>query len=500
MGGYILILLTFILSSVQAGMVTGTYTGDGASTKAITGLGSTHDVVLVKGATTTAWVATSTMTAGEAKLLTDIDYGPKTGLISSLDSDGFTVAKSGGVSNESGVTYYFVAWEADANLDVGSFTPGSTGAINVSVGYQPAMVWLFGGAENWDEKSPAQYLMDGHDNAATFQFNNGGELTTATYEILDFIDADGFDTRAATNSGTHNGPGVGIEYHYVTLKSSSSQEVGTYLGNNGTAKDVSTSFAADFVMVKNTAGGDNSWFKTTDMAATESFKFTDAATTNNITAISSSPSQFSVGTSGEVNGSNSYDFFASSGLATLPVELIHFVGEKLEFGNALSWKTGAEVNSSHFIIERSNDGRNFESIGMVDAVGFSDQVVDYGFVDQNPVEGNNYYRLVQIDLDGTTYVKKMIVINSLDGSKIARFDAYPNPASEEINLQSNDFERTDLIRISNDKGQIVKEINMINEIGNIQTVPLADFAKGIYFVQFIGEQKILNTTRFVKVK
>lgn len=459
-------------------------------------------MLLVKeDGTGAAWIATSTMPAGEAKLLTDIDDGPKSGMISSFDADGFTVANSHGVSNDDGVVYYYVAWEADADVDVSSFTPASTGAISIDVGYQPAMVWLLGGAENWDEKSPGQYLMDGQDNAATFQFNNGGELTTASYEILDFIDADGFDTRAATNSGTHNGPGVGIEYHYVTFKNGSDVATGSYTGDNGTAQDVTITVEPDFVMVKNTNGGDNSWFKTTEMEATESFKFTAAAATNSITGFSNSPKEFSVGTNGEVNGSNTYDYFVGAALTTLPVELLSFKGSKTANGNLLFWKTGSEINSSHFYVERSLDGETFEIIGYVEAAGNSFEAINYSFIDESPSNNNNYYRLVQVDLDGTTHHKRVIVINGTTGNRVIRALAYPNGNRSGFDIEYTGVDPLSSVEVFNGSGQLLHSESFSGKTTSLKkSIFLNALQHGVYFVKFHYGVNSVQTVRFVKTR
>ncbi len=74
----------------------------------------------------------------------------------------------------------------------------------------------------------------------------------------------------------------------------------------------------------------------------------------------------------------------------------------------LNWSTATEHNNDHFEIERSADGRNFNVIGKVQAAGNSTEVQDYSFTDEHPDAGMNYYRIVQVDVDGkhsTTTIK-----------------------------------------------------------------------------------------------
>ena len=92
---------------------------------------------------------------------------------------------------------------------------------------------------------------------------------------------------------------------------------------------------------------------------------------------------------------------ASLDCTILPIELIDFqafpVGDKVE----LQWSTASETNSDRFMIERSKDGAVFEPIGMVTAAGNSAQMNQYAHLDRSPYPGLNYYRLQQVDLDGT---------------------------------------------------------------------------------------------------
>ena len=86
---------------------------------------------------------------------------------------------------------------------------------------------------------------------------------------------------------------------------------------------------------------------------------------------------------------------------SLPVEFISFEGSHKGGVNFLEWKTGSEYNSAYFSLERSVDGINWGEIAVVGSVGNSDGVNDYWFEDDNFEDVINYYRLVQIDNDGT---------------------------------------------------------------------------------------------------
>jgi len=84
----------------------------------------------------------------------------------------------------------------------------------------------------------------------------------------------------------------------------------------------------------------------------------------------------------------------------LPVELVSFSGEERDCSTYLSWRTATETNSSHFVIERSFDAINFTAIGRVTSAGNSQEVIDYHFSDHD-AGLQTYYRLLQVDLDGS---------------------------------------------------------------------------------------------------
>jgi hypothetical protein len=67
---------------------------------------------------------------------------------------------------------------------------------------------------------------------------------------------------------------------------------------------------------------------------------------------------------------------------------------------SLNWATSAEKNSSHFIVERSRDGVQFDSIGAVTALGRFELPTSYEFIDLEPVAGSKYYRVLIVELDG----------------------------------------------------------------------------------------------------
>ncbi|RYY55080.1 MAG: T9SS type A sorting domain-containing protein [Chitinophagaceae bacterium] len=113
-------------------------------------------------------------------------------------------------------------------------------------------------------------------------------------------------------------------------------------------------------------------------------------------------------------------------MAPLPVNLLSY--DLIMAGTnkvLLTWETSSEDNNSHFEVERSTDGRNYQSVGRVEGKGSRDLGANYSFTDQLPGSEITYYRLKQFDLDGRF---KELGVKSVkaQGSSTAP-SVYPNP-------------------------------------------------------------------------
>lgn len=96
------------------------------------------------------------------------------------------------------------------------------------------------------------------------------------------------------------------------------------------------------------------------------------------------------------------NYFNITCSSVLPIELLYFSGEQKYCNqNIISWATATETNSDHFEIERSSDAINFKTIKEIPGAINSLETKKYVYVDSNPESGINYYRLKQVDLDGS---------------------------------------------------------------------------------------------------
>jgi hypothetical protein len=118
---------------------------------------------------------------------------------------------------------------------------------------------------------------------------------------------------------------------------------------------------------------------------------------------------------------------------TLPITLLDFSGRAKKAGVELSWSTASEQNNAYFEIQRSGDGREFETIGQVKGAGNSRQKLQYEYFDHSPLVGLAYYRLRQVDLDHqASYSQKIHVTVAGEGLSAK---LYPNPTDGLIHLR-----------------------------------------------------------------
>ena len=115
----------------------------------------------------------------------------------------------------------------------------------------------------------------------------------------------------------------------------------------------------------------------------------------------------------------------------LPITLISF--EVFTQGSDIEilWSTASEKNNEYFVIERSIDANNWQELLIVEGAGNSTEIINYNALDKNPLTGISYYRLKQVDFDGTFSYSGIETANT---SNYFRMLAYPMPAREEVTI------------------------------------------------------------------
>lgn len=157
-------------------------------------------------------------------------------------------------------------------------------------------------------------------------------------------------------------------------------------------------------------------------------------------------------------------------------------GETFQIGNLLEWGTATELNSLMFAVERSTDGIDFTNIGVIEAAGASSRLKNYTFLDVESKDVQTYYRLKQVDVDGTTsYSATVIVKNDYPNNFIVVSMTQTTTNKDfSVTLDATTDEEMSYSVVSY-KGEKMFEgkqaiVNGLNDIN----VNLEDFKEGIY--------------------
>ncbi|MBL0181965.1 MAG: T9SS type A sorting domain-containing protein [Chitinophagaceae bacterium] len=165
----------------------------------------------------------------------------------------------------------------------------------------------------------------------------------------------------------------------------------------------------------------------------------------------------------------------------------------------LSWSSLQESNSSHYEIQRSDDGLNFYNTGKVIAQSVSDKVVEYGFNDSKANEGINYYRIKYYDNDGHFQFSNTITLNvRIKGITITTI--YPGPFVDRVNVTiASDVRANCSITMFDNSGKIlVSQQSMLNKgVTTLVVDKLENLAKGIYIMKVQAGETIL-TQKLIK--
>lgn len=212
--------------------------------------------------------------------------------------------------------------------------------------------------------------------------------------------------------------------------------------------------------------------------------FTTAVPTTNVT-INNAPGAGGENCTGCVttdDGSgNDGDGVISLATTPLPVELIDFrVTLNSNLKVDINWTTLSEINNDYFIVQRSLNGQEWENIVKINGAGNSSEELNYYTLDSNPLNGLSYYRLKQVDFDGS------VTYSDLRSIKIERSGSlvkiYPNPTVSQLVIESNNLS-VDRIKIYNTLGQNMSANYHYTEVGtdklklNVSSLPA-----GVYYV------------------
>lgn len=186
---------------------------------------------------------------------------------------------------------------------------------------------------------------------------------------------------------------------------------------------------------------------------------------------------------------------------TLPVELIYFDAKwnnyELQRNAVLEWITATEQNSDFFRVQRSFDGSSWENIGRLAAAGTTIAQQEYTFTDasigSNMPNDYVYYRLKQVDLDGSMGYSPVRVLERSGGNQQNFLTVRPNPVQDVLQVQGAlSGSGTLQLRVVGIDGRVYREIIWEDGQTEERQLNIAELPAGIYFLHLENDSQSLQ--------
>lgn len=167
----------------------------------------------------------------------------------------------------------------------------------------------------------------------------------------------------------------------------------------------------------------------------------------------------------------------------LQVELLSFDALLQTNGTVdVQWITTSQTNSDYFVVERSSDAKEFAAIGTEQAAGTNETTLKYSLIDEQPYEGVTYYRLVEVDDQGSKTYSNVVSVFAEPAE--LDFVVFPNPAADQFNVMVDASEvGAATLKLFDQTGAEV----LVQDITRAQqSFALNDLPTGMYFVTLIN--------------
>jgi hypothetical protein len=305
---------------------------------------------------------------------------------------------------------------------------------------------------------------DGYLNApgsSTSQSYSPGTLTQTTY----------FQRLATCSSD-----GVTANSNVITITVNSAGTISPSAGYTWNAQTVSPTFS-----VTGATSGVGTWTSSNPSVATI------GSSSGVVTAVTGGTSIITYSLfAGGITCTTTRSITITDNNGVLPVTWKSVSAEKLSDRVLVRWSTAAELNTRDFEVQFSTNAADWQPIGRVAAAGKSESPRDYSLLHQSPQKGgvNNFYRILQRDLDGAfSYSKIVSIIMDAPGPDVMIF---PNPAS---NLLTVYIAESQKLRLINSSGATVWQAAL--SAGRHQ-IAVSHYQKGVYFLMTNnGPQKVV---------
>lgn len=204
-------------------------------------------------------------------------------------------------------------------------------------------------------------------------------------------------------------------------------------------------------------------------------------------------------TNGDISlGEGLQAVFPAAFVDVIPVTLTDFTATPFSTSIRLDWGTETEQDNDYFAVEHSVDGNDFTNIKNIIGAGSTDERHTYTYTHTNPIEGNNYYRLRQVDFDGKETLSE--IVTAKFSSKFEETTVFPQPASTEATIYlTSSTNESGTMEVYDINGRLIhsNDIQLI-EGGNYLNLNCANWVAGHYVIYIQGEQIGKETIHFLK--
>jgi hypothetical protein len=190
-------------------------------------------------------------------------------------------------------------------------------------------------------------------------------------------------------------------------------------------------------------------------------------------------------------GLSTFSFFGAAGNknAILPVSLLNFKANCINKNVQLNWQTASESNNDYFDIERSTDGLSYANFLRVNGKGTTNEQQNYTAYDEQLFEGNIYYRLKQVDFNGSATYYNPQMVNCADDANISIF---PNPNNGNFLIkglqEESELQLTDALG----KNLLIKKV-----VATETTYEVTTLQEGIYFLLIKSKSGLVQTQKII---
>ncbi|MEM6965279.1 MAG: acetylxylan esterase [Bacteroidota bacterium] len=190
--------------------------------------------------------------------------------------------------------------------------------------------------------------------------------------------------------------------------------------------------------------------------------------------------------------------FVNNNISTLIAqpEVLDFNAVQADRSVQLGWVTNTEVSNDYFIVEKSSDGVDFQTLMTTESERDAAGYYFYDGVDDAPDYGKNYYRLLRVEKDGTaSYSNIKEVTFNID---IDDFAIYPNPANDRIFVNLKPFAGREIqMQIFDARGVLMEERNIDALGATTQNFDLKNYTNGLYILTTKPEGLGMITKQFI---